>query len=407
MTRWIVHFALLLVFSAFGLPASAHDQGSSYSRWTLGETDVRVEFRITRRQLTRLPVRPPLPLHAGSPVVDYLLERLTMRVDGKACSVRGSVRRLPSDRTRVAYAWRLFCPDGDPWSLESRLFGDRAPHHLHFATVVRPDGTLRQYLLTSGQPRRTIRPPHTLPDSPAGWIRFAGRYLRVGIHHVLRGWDHLAFVLGLVLIVGSGRQIVRDVTGFTVGHSLTLGLATYGVAHPSIPLTEALIALSVIFIGLENLWLAGDRPPGIPRTALGVLGLLGGLSLLGVGRLPVLLILGSLLFFACYFEGLRRHRHPERLRFWLAGLFGLVHGFGFAGRLNEPALPAGRRLAALLGFNTGVEVGQLLFVAALVLLYAIVRRTGLPLRRRWIVEAGSTLVVAAGVHWFVLRGFGV
>src|SRR5262249_43100003 len=143
-------------------------------------------------------------------------------------------------------------------------------------------------------------------------------YVRLGITHILLGADHLLFVLGLLLLVPSLGMLVRTITAFTLAHSVTLGLAVLGlIAVPAAPV-EALIAASIVLVALELV-----RDPGAAPT---------------LGR-----------------------RAP-----WAIALgFGLLHGLGFAGALADVGLPADRIPLALLGFNAGVEVGQLAFVAAM------------------------------------------
>ena len=138
----------------------------------------------------------------------------------------------------------------------------------------------------------------------------------LGIQHILSGVDHLLFVLGLLFLVGSWRRLVATVTAFTLAHSITLAAATLGLVHvPQTPI-EAAIALSVMFVAAEILHQASGRP---------------GLT----ARAP-----------------------------WVvAFIFGLLHGFGFAGALREVGLPQSDIPVALLFFNVGVEVGQLMFIA--------------------------------------------
>lgn len=171
------------------------------------------------------------------------------------------------------------------------------------------------------EPRELVIP--TLDDPGA----VTSTYLRLGVHHILSGFDHLLFVLGLLLIVGSGWSLVGTVTAFTVAHSITLALAVLDVVHlPSAPV-ETAIALSILLLAVEL-----ARPRGAPPTL--------------TARFP-----------------------------WVVAFaFGLLHGFGFAGALGEVGLPPGEVPLALLFFNLGVEAGQLLFVGALVVVAALLRR---------------------------------
>jgi hydrogenase/urease accessory protein HupE len=165
-----------------------------------------------------------------------------------------------------------------------------------------------------------------LTASPSRW-GVAGAYLVLGIEHILGGVDHLLFVLALLILVKGARRLIATVTAFTVAHSLTLAAATLGFVHVPQKPVEATIALSIVFVAAE-----------IVRGRQGKPGL--------TARWP-----------------------------WVVAFtFGLLHGFGFASALNEVGLPQNAIPVALLFFNVGVEVGQLLFIAAVVLVVAVFRK---------------------------------
>jgi hydrogenase/urease accessory protein HupE len=194
-------------------------------------------------------------------------------------------------------------------------------------------------------------------------LEVAGAYLMHGIEHILFGYDHLLFVLALILIVRSGRVLLLTVTAFTLAHSITLSLATLGVVHVPGPPVEATIALSILL-------LAGE----IIRSDWG---------------------------------------QPSLTAQWpwlVAFSFGLLHGFGFASALTEIGLPQGDIPLALFAFNVGVEAGQLIFIAAVLGALRCVRWIKLPVA----VETHARLVTtyAIGVmaaYWFIerLAGFAV
>jgi hydrogenase/urease accessory protein HupE len=172
------------------------------------------------------------------------------------------------------------------------------------------DGTQHSAILRPGSPAFTI-------PLEASKLEVAADYWRLGTIHILEGADHLLFVLALLLIVTGVRQLVKAVTAFTVAHSITLALATLGVVHMPAAPTEAIIALSILFLATEII-----------------------------------------------------HKHngqislTERYPWVIAFAFGLFHGLGFAGALSEIGVPQHEVPLALLMFNVGVETGQLLFIAA-------------------------------------------
>jgi hydrogenase/urease accessory protein HupE len=181
-----------------------------------------------------------------------------------------------------------------------------------------------------------------------------GTFIPSGIEHILIGPDHILFLVGLLLLGGSLRRLLVIVTAFTLGHSVTLSLAALNILTPPSWLVEPAIALSIVVIGVDNL---------MQRT--------------GQGR---------------------------DLRAWVAGGFGLVHGFGFASVLREFGLPQEALGWSLFSFNVGVELGQLAIVVVVASLLALIRRRSAA-ADKWIVITGSAVVIAAGAYWFVERVF--
>jgi hydrogenase/urease accessory protein HupE len=187
--------------------------------------------------------------------------------------------------------------------------------------------TLFRFTPASGTARTAVVPPDrgdwVVPDATS-WKTVARDYLILGVEHIWAGIDHLLFVAGLLLLARTPRRIALAITGFTLAHSITLSLSTLGVVRVPIPPIEAGIALSILFLASE---VARPDPQSLAR------------------------------------------RYPLAI----SSLFGLLHGFGFAAALNEAGLPRDEIPAALLFFNAGVEVGQLAFIAALLIPIACAR----------------------------------
>jgi hydrogenase/urease accessory protein HupE len=202
--------------------------------------------------------------------------------------------------------------------------------------------------LTPGAPRATI------PAGQSAWT-VAATYLKLGVEHILLGVDHLLFVLALILIARNTRELIKAITAFTVAHSITLAAAALGFVHVPPKPVEAAIALSIAFVALEIVR-ARDDDPGIATRA------------------------------------------P-----WLVAFsFGLLHGFGFAGALSEIGLPAAHIPAALLFFNVGVEIGQLLFIGVVLSLAALVRLTRRPLPH-WAALVPPYLIGSVAMFWVIQR----
>jgi hypothetical protein len=395
---------LLLASLLCAAAVNAHTRSVSYSIWELDPKGATVTLRLTQLELTRLPWGP-----ARGPVLEwnlatYLTERLQLLSGGEPCAVRGMPWLLRSAPDRAAVQWRVHCAREGPREIRSTLLHEAAPSHLHFARVNAPDASLLERVLTADAPSwRLEAEKDDDVDRPRGSSLVS--YLVLGIEHIGTGPDHLAFVLALILIAARLGEVATVITGFTVAHSITLGVAVLGLAKPESQEIGTLVGLSIALVAAENVFLLSGRPRSIPlmiALGLGAMVLLSALDIAGIG---VLTLAGMTLFTLCYFGLLGSLERPARLRIAIAFAFGLVHGFGFAGVLIEIALPTGRLAPALLGFNLGVEVGQLVLVVAIwPLLRDLARvRDGRP--HRLLVEIGSAALCSVGVFWFVSRAF--
>ena len=394
-----------LVLALAASDAYAHGRSLSYSSWTLTADGAHVRVRIPRIELTRLALDPVLEPGTRAQVVALLAENVRLSSRGKPCPPALDPVAVASPEDWVVYEWTVRCPEPGEPVITSTLLLDVAPSHLHFARVELPDGTVRESVLSESETSWSIG---TLdagkPSRPSG-TTLAG-YLALGIEHIATGYDHIAFVLALLLLAGSLREVASLVTGFTVAHSLTLALAVLGVVRPTPAAIDALIGFSIALVAAENSWILGGRPRAVPAAIVGALVVLAALALRGVGAVTTTTYLGLALFSGCHFGLLDRVERPARLRAAVAFAFGLVHGFGFAGVLAEMSLPADRLAVARLGFNGGVEIGPL---GVVFLTWPLLRWLGSIRGGVWhtfVAEVGSAAICGLGLFWFLTRTFG-
>jgi hydrogenase/urease accessory protein HupE len=264
---------------------------------------------------------------------------------------------LPKDAETISFprVERLFGAEIRRWTIRTGpqgLEGWEVTAHGLEATMV--DVLVRIEMADGRVVSRMLRPDapsFVFTSDTAGPA--AGGYFILGVEHILLGVDHLLFVLALVLIVRGVGLLVKTITAFTVAHSITLALATLGVVHvPSAPV-EAVIALSIVFVASEIL-----------RSRKGQQGL------------------------------------TERAPWLVAGSFGLLHGFGFAGALSAVGLPANDIPLALLYFNLGVEAGQLAFVAVALGVIAMLRHVRLP---QWVPHLPPYAIGSIAMFWVIER----
>ena len=257
------------------------------------------------------------------------------------------------DSTRLNHRWTLRCPE----KLDGSIGFQRLPSEIQVQLQIqRPSGETRTFL--SAQTPTFDLSQHLVSTSLSSSVFTS--YLLLGIHHIYTGVDHLLFVLGLVMFMGAEtRKLVVAITAFTVGHSVTLSLATLGLISVRSSAAESVIALSLILLAVE---LTRKNP----KASLSY-------------QIP-----------------------------WLvSGGFGLVHGLGFAGVLAEIGIPESKIPTSLFAFNLGVEIFQLFFVGILLLLGWFAQKAFQPSvvrhGRRYLPLLSAYLIGVCGVLWFLER----
>jgi len=398
-------FALALALAAAALPAAAHTRSVSYSSWQLDASGATVQVRISLLELSRLAFDPTLDVGSGGPAAHYLADHLALRVGDARCAPAEPLVAEPAPKGWAHFHWRLACASSGARSLESSVLLDAAPSHLHFARIVGAGLAVRERVLTEAEPVWALEPERGAGPSAASGTTLLG-YVGLGVLHITTGWDHLAFLFALLLLARRLREVAVLVTAFTAAHSVTLALAVLGLVRPNGAAIEALIGYSIALVAAENAWLLAGGGIAVPAAVAIATALFAVGAALGAGSVGPLVLVGLTLFASCHFALLARLARPARLRAAVAFVFGLVHGFGFAGVLAEMELPTARLAPALFGFNAGVELGQLAAVAlAWPALVAIARASP----HRWaprVVEAGSAAVCGLGLFWFATRAFG-
>lgn len=393
----MVRFLLaLLLLSA---PAFAHTRSESHAVWEIDGTDIDLILTLAEPDTTRFAA-------GGAPVADgvlqtYLTERIYPLAEGKRCALVPPVETLSAVPGFRTYDFTFRCDSAHGISIHFGAFFDFAPAHVNFAQIQNiPAATFTEQLITinrqdvdvTGEAEQLLE---------AGFLDF----MEMGIEHIFTGIDHMSFLVGLVLISRRLRDLVFVVTGFTLGHSLTLALAVTGVVRPHAEFIDALVALTIVLIGAENMVAATRRPEAVAGAIAVALGLMAVLKILGIGDLPLLLVLGAGAFSAGYLLVSGHVRDAGRLRLGITLVFGLIHGFGFAADLLDMQLPPERLAELLIGFNLGVEAGQLSLVLGVSGLSYLATRLKVAPPRALVVDLSAMALIAIGTFWFVERSF--
>ena len=274
-----------------------------------------------------------------------LTPRFTIRID-RLLSPEWLGVDVLAEQSEVRLHFRISIERPATVSVRARMF-PYDPVHQTFLNVYE-DETLRQQQVFAGSsPEWTY-----YSGTTQGALAVMGTFIPSGIHHILIGPDHILFLVGLLLLGGTWKTLITIVSAFTLGHSVTLSLAALNILTPPARIIEPAIALSIVFVGTDNLVRGNGRD----------------------------------------------------LRAWVALVFGLVHGFGFANVLREFGLPREALGWSLFSFNVGVEIGQLAVVLVVASALAAIRRWRSDVGYR-VAYAGSVVVIAAGTYWFVERVF--
>jgi hypothetical protein len=394
---WYAFLTVLLVAVA---PAHAHTLSESLSAWRVDGDAVRLQFTIPDLEAKRVSAsKKDLP--SSAQLGEYLAARVGATAANKKCPLEAGPRALAASAGYFRYDLVFKCPTASDIKIHSAAFYDLVPTHTNFARIEDNDGRFFEQILTQDHQEVAVS-----GDSESGGLENAGflRYVGMGVMHIFTGIDHMSFMLGLVLISRRVRDLLFVVTGFTLGHSLTLALAVTGILRPEGQYIDALVALTIALIGAENI---GD---GTHKPLPVALGLGSILFLMAVGRyfdlgvtLPTLLLVGGGIFSVSYLMLTGQMRDAGRVRLLVTLVFGLIHGFGFAANLLEMRLPPNRLAELLVGFNVGVEIGQVTVVMGALLVAWLLVRARLSIPRPLFTDIAAAFLVGEGLCWFVER----
>jgi hypothetical protein len=347
-TGWIVTMAALLL-----LPAAAHDEPTSFVDIRMSSVEIKIEITASVTDLAHdlRDVEPEMLLDVKtiterqSELRELMLSRLKLGDDdGQMDLPLRSITPVLENRDLKMVFSREWQAAPANLHVEAVLF-PYDPRHRTFVNVYSGADILRQEVLTAANPAVSFS-----STGHEGLAATIITFIKQGIHHIFIGPDHILFVVGLMLLGGTLRQLLMIVTAFTLAHSITLGLATFRILTPPAGVIEPIIALSIVAVGIHAFMAPARKDP--------------------------------------------------RLAF--AFCFGLIHGFGFANVLQEMVLPREALGWSLFAFNAGVEIAQGIIVLAIAPLLAMFRMA-YPKPAGALVSAAALGVTCMGAFWFFQR----
>ena len=394
---------LLISFIAFlSFETHAHQISRSFSKWEIEENIAKAVFTVPARQVTLLPVLEGYSPNLQDQLTTHLKNYLKISVSGQPCQILKGPETQLIDNGYVQSKIEFTCTEGgEKLSIYNGTFFPVSAGHIHFARILLDNNDWQEHIFTSS--RQEVSFSLSSGESERSDLTIFVDYISLGFEHILAGYDHLAFLATILLITFRARQLLLAITGFTIGHSVTLALASLGFVQPSGPAVEALIGYTILLVAFEALIIDETNKKRFVWLGTLLLLIFAISALIFGGTLNILTWIGLLLFTLCYGFLLEGRDEAQRAMPVITIIFGLIHGFGFAGVLLELGLPTDGLVLGLLGFNIGVELGQILSVFLAVLILYVLGKTSFRKYHNLAYDISGALLIALGTFWFVGR----
>ncbi len=397
--------AILLTFivTTTSSQAHSHNRSQSFSDWEITDNIATAVFTAKSREITRLQSQSNQSL--DTLLVGHLISAISVSQDSLHCSSTEVVRPIPSalGYVRVRLVFDCGASLGDI-SISINSFFNVASSHVHYANMSLNGEPSYQYLFTNKQRQHEIT--NQLATS-SHWFDSITQFVLIGIEHIFGGIDHIAFLLALLLLLRSLKVLVWMVTGFTLGHSITLALAALGWIIPDLDIVEAAIGFTIALVAVQNIAVLTGNHRQITYFSVAGLLLIVLINLIWNIGLSALSSLGLALFTLAYLWNSADEHLSANLRLVTSVIFGLIHGFGFASALTETGLANTQLLPALLGFNLGIELGQIVIIAVVWALLQQIRQSRFLTDTRLVIDLVSAALCGLGLYWFIGRSYGI
>ena len=388
-------FLLILALISLNIDLEAHQRSESFSKWSSVESEdsVNISATFTIKLSVLSKIFPDNYANWESRVINTVLKGFVLP---NSCVLADKVESFVSPQnSSMNISWSYRC-DEVLKEIINNTFFDEDQSHSHIARFSNNQTEFPEVLFTSSARSASFE---TKNQENLEVTSFKD-YFFLGLNHISSGFDHLAFLLGLILLNRKIKDLLIAVTGFTLGHSLTLALGVLGIVTPLSVWVEAVIGFSIALIALEAI------AKETKQFSVYIFGLclfwviLFLFTLINNLNLSILGLIGLALFSISYLTLVTFQK--TNLSLFITCLFGLVHGFGFGGYLSEVGFAEDRLLNALLGFNVGVEVGQLAILSIIIGVIFIIES----IKFNYIIFLRpllACLLVSLGIFWFIER----
>ena len=399
---------LIILFVLFSINLShAHYFSESFSKWNISNQDIKVNFNLLELEATRILKIDKYQKLLSNNLSEneifkiYLEKNLFVETEGVKCDLKDDTKILSSKEGYLRVELNYKCPFSSNIKIVNNALFYLIDSHIHIARIYQDNSILLEKALFFND--QSIHINEEVKERKI-FEQFSN-FIHSGFNHIIGGYDHLIFVLGLLLLINNFKLLFLAITGFTIGHSITLALTALEIVIPNIGLIEAIIGFTIMFVALEYF----NEKQNSPYISIALLISLSTalliLSAINILHIPVFLLTGLLIISISYFLIKNYYTTGDKLLISLTVAFGLIHGFGFGSFLMSTNFDTSQTIVSLLGFNLGVEIGQLVFVGLILLIYKIF----ITLKMNNVIILSKDLffiiTLSMGMFWYIQRLF--
>ena len=399
---------LIILFVLFSINLGhAHYFSESFSKWNISNQDIQVNFNLLELEATRI-----LKIDKYQKLLSnnfseneifkiYLEKNLFVESEGMGCDLKDDSKILSSKEGYLRVELNYKCPFSSDIKIVNNALFYLIDSHIHIARIYQDNSILLEKALFFND--QSIHINDEVKEKK-NFEQFSN-FIHSGFNHIIGGYDHLIFVLGLLLLINNFKLLFLAITGFTIGHSITLALTALEIVIPNISLIEAIIGFTIMFVALEYFNEKQNSPYISTAFLITLSTALLILSVINILHIPVFLLTGLLIISISYFLIKNYYTTGDKLLISLTVAFGLIHGFGFGSFLMSTNFDTSQTIVSLLGFNLGVEIGQLFFVGLILLIYKIFKTLRMTNVITFSKDLFFIITLSMGMFWYVQRLF--
>jgi hypothetical protein len=404
MKKILLFSLILITISKFSY---AHYFSESYSNWIISDNKVSATFTILKLEATRVlqidkfqEIGQEKQLSEGEVFLEYFKPRISALESSKECLLDNEPSLINGKDEYHTIELSYLCASTNSIKIINNVLFDIAQSHVHLSRISINDQILEKALFYNDQ---TIFINDLKTKKEKSFVDSLTNFISTGMNHILTGFDHLIFLMGLIILVNNFKHLLIVITGFTLGHSITLALVALNIVVPNTLMIEALIGFTILFIAAE--YMMKEEKNFIPIIAI----LLSILTFAAISSLFLQISMTLISFMALilitigYFGILRNLENKGSFRAIITSLFGVIHGFGFGTFLFNSEFDQTNIISALFGFNLGVEIGQIIFLMIFILLNLSLIKLLKSKNHQYLMQTLMIIVSSLGFYWFIQR----